>query len=100
MQETFLLMNGEAYSQEEIRLPLLAMREIMWNPHTFMGTNWFDGVHHDCSHGLVFALQWVGVILEVKGPTMCALEFLFGRAQPGGERPPAGLTQLVKAQRG
>ena len=32
MQETFLLMNGEAYSQVEIRLPLLAMREIMWNP--------------------------------------------------------------------
>ncbi len=77
-----------------------AMREITWNPHIFRGNTCFDGVHHDCSHGRLVALKGVGVIVEVKGPTLCALQSLFGRAQPRAQRPPAGLTQLVKAQRG
>jgi hypothetical protein len=79
---------------------LSAMREITWNPHTFMGHTWFDGVHRDFSHGLVVALKRVGVIVEVKGSTLCTLESLVGPAEPGTQRPPAGKTQLVKAQRG
>jgi len=74
------------------------MRDIVWKPPTRRGNTSFNGIHRDVAHGLLLSLQWVGVFVEIKIPSLRIVAALFSSAYPLVKRPVPCHAQIVKPE--